>query len=89
MKKGRKKGDFNGSNALKLLIFKVFMADFKPKYLVAMITERQMGDLAWISFGYTKKEKKKDILSEILNKIWDQARTACIITGSVVTEKWC
>ena len=43
-----KKGSINGSFAVKLLNFKVILADFWPKYLeaVAMATERQMSELA-------------------------------------------
>ena len=55
---------------MKLLNFKVILADFWPKYLeaVAMATERQMSELAFF-FGFTKKES----LSAIFNKIRDRA----------------
>ena len=56
---------------MKLLNFKVILADFWPKYLeaVAMATERQMCELALNFLVLTKKES----LSAIFNKIRDRA----------------
>ena len=56
---------------MKLLNFKVILADFWPKYLeaVAMATERQMSELALIFFVFTKEES----LSAIFNRIRDRA----------------
>ena len=55
---------------MKLLNFKVILADFGPKYFeaVAIATERQMSELA-LNFLFTKEES----LSAIFNKIRDRA----------------